>query len=99
MVFINLTKFILLIQAIHACPPGIPYRGEKLFEAYSLFESLSEDVISVSVSASLERLKESDLDEEDPKRRKAIIFELVNQYTTSSFKFFENLSSFSIRCV
>ena len=87
MVFIKLTKFILLIHAIHACPPGIPYRGDKLFEAYSLFESLSEDIISVSVSASLERLKETNLDEEDPKRKKEIIFELVNQYTASSFKF------------
>ena len=87
MVFINLRKFVLLIQAIHACLPGIPYRGEKLFEAYSLFEALSEDVISVSVSTSLERLKEINLDEEDPKQRKAIVFEIVNQYSTSSFKF------------
>ena len=85
MVLVNLTKFLLLIHAIHACPPGIPYRGEKIFEAFLSFNSSSDDIISITTS--LERIKERNIDDEEPKKKKLIIFELVNQYSSSSFKF------------
>ena len=93
MVLFNLTKFILLIQAIHSCPPGVPNRGHKIFEEYNRFESVSDDMISVSVIASLERFsKEMSVDEEDADRKKKIIVQIINQYSSSSFEFPQDFS-------
>ena len=65
MVFVNLSKLILLIQAVQACPKGIPNRYKKLFQDYEFFVPTSDDVVSVAVDARLERMKESNVDEEE----------------------------------
>ena len=51
MVFVNLSKLILLIQAVQACPKGIPNRYKKLFQDYEFFVPTSDDVVCVAVDA------------------------------------------------
>ena len=87
MVLINLTKLVSLIHAIKACPVTVPFRNEKLFESYQSFRSNSNDVVSISVMASLEGIKERRLDDEDVRRRRLIVIELINQFTSSKIQF------------
>ena len=86
MVYINLSKLVLLIQAIQGCPVGIPSRLEKLFDAYNSFEPSSEDLVSISVSVHLERLREEKLDREDEERKREILKDIITTYNSSSFK-------------
>ena len=60
---VNLSKLLLFIQAIQACPIGVP--EEKLYSEYSSFESTSDHIVSIQVSIALERLVETNLDGED----------------------------------
>ena len=83
---INLCKFLQLVVAIQACPEEIPKRKEKLYIAYNSFKASSEDVISIMISASLERVKEVDVDKEDEIRRRKVIEEVILIYTKSTFK-------------
>ena len=87
MVLINLSKLILMIQCIKDCPKDCPKRMEKLFDAYFSFKSTSDDLVSIEVAAELERLIEKNVDEEDEKRRKKILENIINIYTESNFEF------------
>ena len=86
MVYINLSKLLLLIQAVQACPRGIPNRVQKLFDNYESITSSSDDIVSVAVSVGLERLKESNVDDEDQKRKKSIISDIITTFTESPFR-------------
>lgn len=83
MVFVNLSKLLLLIQAVQTCPKGIPNRFQKLFQDYEFFAPSSDDVVSVAVKASLERMKESNVDDEEKKRKEMIIFDIISKFTES----------------
>ena len=62
---VNLSKLLLLIQAIQACPIGVPKRDEKLFNDYNSFKSTSDHTVSIQICITLERLVETNLDCED----------------------------------
>ena len=81
MVKVNLSKFLQLIDALNSCPVGIPNRVEKLFDIYEKNSATSDYVVSLHVSANLERLKESYLDSEESKRKMAIFSELIETLT------------------
>ena len=84
MVKVNLSKLIQLVNAIRLCPLQIPYRNEKLYDDYLLMKSSSDDVVSLSITASLERIRETHLDEEDSERKRLIVFHLIDTYSKSS---------------
>ena len=83
MVKVNLSKLIQLVQAICLCPLDIPCRKEKLYDDYLQMKSYSEDIVSLSVAASLERIRESYLDKEEDERKKLIVFHLIDLYSKS----------------
>ena len=85
MVYINLSKLILLIKSVKECPIVIPKRCLLLFEQYSTFKKTSEDKVSVEVPVELEKLIEIDVDMETDSRKKQIIFHLIDVYTNSDF--------------
>ena len=93
MVLFRLSKFNILLQAIRTCPIGIPQREEKIFESYHKSETVPDDLlISVSVSVNLERCKEKIVDEEEPRRRRLIIADLIKQHSSRSVSFVPQLS-------
>ena len=85
--FVNLGKLLLLILAIQRCPVDVPKRLDKLFDAYHSFNKTSDDKVSISIAVGLERIKEADLDDEDDKKKKLIIAEIISIYTKSDFVF------------
>ena len=82
MVKVNLSKFLQLIDAVNSCPAGIPHRVIKLFDTYEKTSATSDYVVSLYVSAHLERLKESHLDSEESKRKMAIFSEIIETLTS-----------------
>ena len=83
MVKLNLSKLLQLIDAINSCPVGIPNRVTKLFDTYEKISATSDYVVSVYVSAKLERLKETNLDSEENQRKKAIFSEIIESISKS----------------
>ena len=83
MVKVNLSKLIQLVNAIRLCPLDIPCRKEKLYDDYLQMKSYSEDIVSLSVAVSLERIRESYLDKEEDERKKLIVFHLIDLYSKS----------------
>ena len=87
---VNLSKLLLLIQSIQACPIGVPKRDEKLFNDYNSFKSTSDHTVSIQISMALERLVETNLDCEDEKRKKLAVKDIICTYSQSSFRFPSN---------
>ena len=87
MVFINLSKLLLLIQSIQSCPTGVPKRIDKLYQDYNSFNSTSDHIVSIHVSMALERLVETHLDKEDKTRQKKMISDIIETYTKHCFRF------------
>ena len=84
---------MILLQTIGTCPIGIPQSEEKIFESHHKSETVPDDsLISVSVSVSLERCKEKIVDDEEPRRRRLIIADLIKQHSSRSFSFVPQFS-------
>ena len=62
---ITLSKFLMITQAIEACPVGVPKRNEKIYAQYKTFLPTSEHVISIEVAALLDDFLETNIDEKD----------------------------------
>lgn len=85
--YINLSKLLLLVQAIQACPVGVPKRVDKLYHDFQSFRSTSDHKVSIHVSMSLERLVETDLEKEDEKRKRLLVADIIKTYTDQCFRF------------
>ena len=90
MVLVKLCKFIQLLKLIQSWPLCLPKRKDKLFDAYIEFQASSENVISVAVSSSLERMHEKLLDDEDVVTQKKILIEFDRLYSGKKFNFSED---------
>ena len=77
---------MLLIQAIQACPVGVPKRVDKLYRDFTSFKSTSDHTVSIHVSIALERMVETDLEKEDEKRKKLIVCDIIETYTNHYFR-------------
>ena len=84
---INLSKLLLLIEAVGACPVGVPKRVDKLYNDYNSFEATSDHTVSVQVAIALERLVETNVDKEDEKKKKLVIKDIIETYSQNSFRF------------
>ena len=84
MVKINISKFLQLVVSIKNCPEGVPHRNQKLNDSFASFQASCEEIISIHLSPGLERLNETNIDEEDPERKKNILNELIKMYTKSN---------------
>ena len=89
--FINLSKLILLIKAVKACPKEIPGRNEKLFLQYLNFRKTSDDKVSVEIPPEFEKLVEIDIDSESEDINRQIVIFLIDSYSNSEFSFPDQL--------
>ena len=87
MVKLNLSKFLQLVVAIKACPEGVPHRNQKLNDSFASFQASCDEIISIHLSPGLERLNETNIDDEDTERKKNIINEIIKLYTNSTLIF------------
>ena len=87
MVKVNLSKFLQLVVAIKACPEGVPHRNQKLNDSFASFQASCDEIISIHLSPGLERLNETNIDDEDTERKKNIINEIIKLYTNSTLIF------------
>ena len=87
---INLSKLIQLVKSIKDCPAGIPKRDTIIFEQFNEFEETCDTTVSVEVPVNLEKLRESNIDDEDVDKRKLAIKHLVSVYTDFQFPSYKN---------
>ena len=87
---INLSKFLMLTQAIDACPIGVPKRSEKIYEQFKTFNSTSDHMISIEVLGHLDDLVETDIEEKDENKKKKILFDLIQMYTSNTLRYPED---------
>ena len=84
---INLSKFLMITQAIDACPVGVPKRNEKIYAQFKSFTPTSDHVISIEVAAHLDDFLDTNIDEKNEDQRKKIVFDLIQAYSLNSLRF------------
>ena len=86
MVLVNLSKLISLVNAINNCPLGVPQRSAKLMDAYNKLTTNSEDVVSIEVSAWLEKFKEQNIDTYEETEKEKILIQIIDKFSESGLK-------------